>query len=163
MRLRHELFSALIALAATAATCLAADGLTLPKDLVLPANVAVAIYLPKQVREFRSVFRSAGGFQTTDSVQLGNTFEETTLESARHFFNTSFMYEAAGTPGYGLLVAMHPNVKSEDRQLVATAPTVDLFLNDLAHDNSVRALNDEYQLYFGALAPVAGAATTSQP
>ena len=34
--------------------------------------------------------------------------------------------------------------------------TVDLFLNDLAHDNSVRALNDEYQLYFGALAPAAG-------
>jgi hypothetical protein len=27
--------------------------------------------------------------------------------------------------------------------------TVDLFLNDLAHDSSVRALNDEYQLYFG--------------
>jgi hypothetical protein len=59
---------------------MAADGLTLPKDVVLPANVAVAIYLPKQVREFRSVFRSASGFQTTDSVQLGNTFEETTLE-----------------------------------------------------------------------------------
>ena len=28
--------------------------------------------------------------------------------------------------------------------------TVDLFLNDLARDNSVRALNDEYQVYFGA-------------
>jgi hypothetical protein len=28
--------------------------------------------------------------------------------------------------------------------------TVDLFLNDLAHDNSVRALNEEYQVYFGA-------------
>ncbi len=82
--------------------------------MALPANVAVAIYLPKQVREFRSVFRSASGFQTTE--QLGNTFEETTLESARHFFNTSFMYEAAGTPGYGLLIAMHPNLKSEDRQ-----------------------------------------------
>lgn len=34
--------------------------------------------------------------------------------------------------------------------------TVDLFLNDLAHDNAVRALNDEYQMYFGAPAPVAG-------
>ena len=121
MRLRHELFAGLVALAATASSCLAADGLTLPKDVVLPANVAVAIYLPKQVREFRSAFRSAGGFQTTDSVQLGNTFEETTLESARHFFNTSFMYEADGTPGYGLLIAMHPTVKSEDRQLLATA------------------------------------------
>ena len=121
MRLRHELFAGLVALAVTASTCLAADALTLPKDLKLPANVTVAIYLPKHVREFRSVFRSASGFQTTDSVQLGNTFEETTLESARHFFNTSFMYEAAGTPGYGLLIAMHPNVKSEDRQLVATA------------------------------------------
>jgi hypothetical protein len=41
--------------------------------------------------------------------------------------------------------------------------TVDLFLSDLARDNSVRALNDEYQLYFGSLAPVAGIATTSQP
>jgi hypothetical protein len=40
--------------------------------------------------------------------------------------------------------------------------TVDLFLNDLAHDNSVRALNDEYQVYFGALAPAAGIAVTSQ-
>jgi len=39
----------------------------------------------------------------------------------RHFFNTSFMYEAAGTPEYGLLIAVHPNVKSEDRQLIATA------------------------------------------
>jgi serine protease Do len=121
MRLRYKLFAGLVVLAAAASTCLAADGLTLPKDLVLPANVAVAIYLPKPVREFRSAFHSASGFQTTDSVQLGNTFEETTLESARHFFNTSFMYEAVGTPGYGLLIAMHPNVKSEDRQLVATA------------------------------------------
>lgn len=41
--------------------------------------------------------------------------------------------------------------------------TVDLFLNDLAHDNSVRALNDEYQVYFGSLAPAAGTAITSQP
>src|SRR6202046_2302694 len=108
MRLRHELFAGLVVLAATASSCQAADGLTLPKDVVLPANVAVAIYLPKQVREFRSAFRSAGGFQTTDSVQLGNTFEETTLESARHFFNASFMYAAAGTPGYGLLYSLPP-------------------------------------------------------
>ena len=41
--------------------------------------------------------------------------------------------------------------------------TVGLFLNDLAHDNSVRALNDEYQVYFGPLAPAAGVAVTSQP
>ncbi|MBS0365998.1 MAG: hypothetical protein JSR67_09270 [Proteobacteria bacterium] len=34
--------------------------------------------------------------------------------------------------------------------------TVDLFLRDLAHDGSVRALNDEYRLYFGG----AGAAAT---
>jgi len=120
MRLRQELLAGLVVLASTASSCLAADGLTLRKS-VLPANVAAAIYLPKQVREFRSAFRSASGFQTTDSVQLGNTFEETTLESARHFFNTSFMYEAAGTPEYGLLIAVHPNVKSEDRQLIATA------------------------------------------
>jgi hypothetical protein len=80
MRLRHGLFAGLVILASTTSTCVAADGLPLPKDVVLPANVAVAIYLPKQVREFRSVFRSASGFQTTDSVQLGNTFEETTLE-----------------------------------------------------------------------------------
>jgi hypothetical protein len=33
--------------------------------------------------------------------------------------------------------------------------TVDLFLRDLAHDNSVNALNEEYELYFGNLAPAA--------
>ena len=108
-------------LAAMASTSLAADGLTLPKDLALPANVAVSIYLPKQVREFRSVFRSENGFQTTPSLQLGNSVEETALDSARHFFNRSSMYEVTGTQAYGLLVALHPNVKSEDRQLVGTA------------------------------------------
>jgi len=36
--------------------------------------------------------------------------------------------------------------------------TVDLFLNDLAHDDAVRALNEEYRMYFGGSgsAPVAG-------
>ena len=40
--------------------------------------------------------------------------------------------------------------------------TVDLFLNDLARDKSVRALNDEYQVYFGAPAPSASTSTTAQ-
>jgi hypothetical protein len=40
--------------------------------------------------------------------------------------------------------------------------TVDLFLNDLAHDNAVRALNDEYQVYFAAHAPAAGISITAQ-
>lgn len=102
-------------------TCFASADLTLPKDLPLPANVSVAIYLPKSVREFRSAFRSAGGFQTTDSVQLGSTFEESTLAAAGHFFKSSFMYEVNGTAAHGLLIAMHPSVKAEERQLVATA------------------------------------------
>jgi hypothetical protein len=34
--------------------------------------------------------------------------------------------------------------------------TVHLFLNDLAHDDAVRALNEEYRMYFGESAPVAG-------
>jgi hypothetical protein len=40
--------------------------------------------------------------------------------------------------------------------------TVDLFLSDLAHDNSVRALNDEYRVYFGTPAPAPGIGTTAQ-
>ncbi len=121
MRLHHKLLAGLVVLACAVSPSFAVDGLTLPKDLALPANVTVAIYLPKQVREFRSSFRSAGGLQTTDSLQLGSTFEEATLESARHFFSTSFMYEAAGTPGYGLLIAVHPSLKAEEGQIVATA------------------------------------------
>jgi hypothetical protein len=39
MRLRDELVAGLVVLAATASTCQADDGLALPKDLVLPANV----------------------------------------------------------------------------------------------------------------------------
>ena len=39
--------------------------------------------------------------------------------------------------------------------------TVDLFLNDLAHDSSVRILNDEYQLYFGNAAPLNGTTATA--
>jgi hypothetical protein len=44
MRLRHELFAGLVVLTLTASACLAADGLTLPKDLVLPAKITLAIY-----------------------------------------------------------------------------------------------------------------------
>lgn len=122
MRRSHRFLAdlALLALMAPPA-CFAAEELKLPKDLALPVNVSVAIYLPKGVRDFRSAFRSAGGFQTTDSVQLGSSFEESTLAAAEHFFESSFMYEAKGTPAHGLLIAMHPNVKAEDRQLVATA------------------------------------------
>lgn len=122
MRRSHRFLADLALLALTVPpTCLASAELTLPKDLPLPANVSVAIYLPKSVREFRSAFRSAGGFQTTDSVQLGSTFEESTLAAAEHFFKSSFMYEVNGTAAHGLLIAMHPNVKTEERQLVATA------------------------------------------
>jgi hypothetical protein len=46
--------------------------------------------------------------------------------------------------------------------MVWAKSTVDLFLNDLAHDSSVRALNDEYQLYFGPPAPATGAAAGAQ-
>jgi S1-C subfamily serine protease len=108
MRLRRGLLAGLVILVSATSTCLASDDLKLPKDLVLPANVAVAIYLPKQVREFRSAFHSVSGFQTTDAIQLGNTFEETTLESARHFFTTSFMvatahYSVFNAPGASVL------------------------------------------------------------
>ncbi len=41
--------------------------------------------------------------------------------------------------------------------------TVELFLQDLAHDDSVRALCEEYQVYFGPLAPTAGSAVAPSP
>src|SRR5207253_11077821 len=72
---------------------LGAEGVTLPKDLPLPTDASVAIYLPKHIREFRNPFRSGGGFQTTNALQLGASFEELTLGAAQHFFKTSFMYE----------------------------------------------------------------------
>ncbi|HEY3658858.1 MAG TPA: hypothetical protein VGL34_28120 [Steroidobacteraceae bacterium] len=57
----------------------------------------------------------------------------------------------------------HLNGKSADAThglgpdgVVWAKSTVNLFLNDLARDNSVRALNDEYKMYFGALAPAVG-------
>ncbi|MBS0365997.1 MAG: trypsin-like peptidase domain-containing protein [Proteobacteria bacterium] len=119
---KRPVFPVMALLALTASARLAAEDAVLPKDLVLPANVSAAIYLPKHLREFRSAYRSAGGFQTTDSVQLGSTFEDSTLAAAQHFFRSGFMYEVTGgTPPYGLLIAVHPTVKAEDKQLVATA------------------------------------------
>src|SRR5437868_10703617 len=67
---------------------LGAEGVTLPKDLPLPTDASVAIYLPKHIREFRNPFRSGGGFQTTNALQLGASFEELTLGAAQHFFKT---------------------------------------------------------------------------
>lgn len=99
---------------------LRAEGVNVPKDFPLPADLSAAIYLPKYVRDFRNPFRSPGGFQTTAALQLGASFEELTIEAAQHFFKSSFMYEATGTPPFGLLVAMHPSVKKEDQQVVIT-------------------------------------------
>jgi S1-C subfamily serine protease len=99
----------------------ASDGVVLPKDLALPADAAVAIYLPKQFRDFRSRFRSGAGFQTTTAMQVGSSGEELTLAAAQHFFRTAAIYETAGMPPFGLLVAIHPHLKAEDQQVVATA------------------------------------------
>ena len=41
--------------------------------------------------------------------------------------------------------------------------TVDLFLNDFARDRAVRALNDEYQVYFGATGPLPGDPGAARP
>ena len=101
--------------------CLGAEGVSLPKDLALPADVSAAIYLPKNVREFRNSYRSLGGFQTTNAVQIGPSFEELTLGVAQHYFRSSFMYELNGTAPFGLLVAIHPSLKKEDQQLIITA------------------------------------------
>lgn len=48
----------------------------------------------------------------------------------------------------------------EDGQAWAKS-TVALFINDLSHDGAVRALNDEYLLYFGGT--MAAPAATAQP
>ena len=108
-------------LACGSAASLGADADALPKDLPLPTDVTVAIYLPQPLRDFRAAFRWSGGFQTTDAVQLGSSLEELTLEAARPYFKSSFMYEPARPAPFGLLVAIHPSLKSEDGQLVVTA------------------------------------------
>ncbi|MBS0380045.1 MAG: trypsin-like peptidase domain-containing protein [Proteobacteria bacterium] len=100
--------------------CLHAEDIVLPKDLTLPTDVSVAIYLPKNIRDFRNPFRSPGGFQTTSAVQLGLSFEELTLSTAQHFFKSSFMYELSGGVPFGLLVTIHPSLKKEDQQIVMT-------------------------------------------
>ena len=46
--------------------------------------------------------------------------------------------------------------------LVWAKATVDLFLKDLARDSSVRALSEEYRLYFGNAAPLSPASPTVQ-
>jgi len=61
---------------------------------------------------------------------------------------------------YGLITGFLERGESPEQcepdGVVWAKSTVNLFLNDLARDNSVRALNDEYKMYFGALAPATG-------
>jgi serine protease Do len=81
------------------------------KEIKLPAHVSVAIYLPAQLRRWHGL---GGAFQS------GRTLEDTVLSAAQVFFNDSHMAEAATDAPFGLLLALHPDLKNESSHLVYT-------------------------------------------
>jgi S1-C subfamily serine protease len=98
-------------LVATAALGVGASGEPLPKDVKLPANVSVAIYLPAQIRRYH------GRVETFES---GRTLEDTVLSAGQVFFSESHMAEAGSDKAFGLLLALHPELSRESGQLVYT-------------------------------------------
>jgi len=83
-------------------------GIQLPKDVRVPAHVSVAIYLPAQTRRWH-------GHGTFES---GRTLEDTVLSAGQIYFSESRMAEPGADAEFGLLLALHPDIKTESGHLV---------------------------------------------
>lgn len=84
----------------------------LPKDVKLPVNLSLAVYLPAQLRRWHGP--QIGLFGSN------RTLEDTVLSAGAAYFAESHMAEAGADAPYGLLLALHPDLKSESGQLVYT-------------------------------------------
>ena len=86
----------------------------LPKDFRLPADVDVVLYLPPSRR--KTHFYSPVMGATESSEALG----ESLLTQSRTFFRSSQLAEPFMELPYGLLVALHPDVRVENNVLYFT-------------------------------------------
>ncbi len=99
------------ALAGAAAAAAPSGSGQLPKDVKLPVHVSVAIYVPAQLRRWHGI---RGPFES------GRTLEDTLLSAAQLYFSDSHMAEPGADAPFGLLLALHPEFKSESGHLVYT-------------------------------------------
>jgi S1-C subfamily serine protease len=95
VRLLGLLLAACAELAATPVLAAA----SLPRDIRLPLDLSVAVYLPAQVRRFHGM---AGAFQS------GRTVEDTVLSTTQEYFTHSAMAERGSAEAFGLLLSLHP-------------------------------------------------------
>ena len=110
---RLSCWTVLLGLLAASSAALAAPpaGSALPKDVKLPAHVTVAIYLPAQQRRWHTAH---GAFES------GRTLEDTVLSAGQLYFSDSHMAEAGSEAPFGLLLALHPELKNESGHLIFT-------------------------------------------
>jgi S1-C subfamily serine protease len=110
MRLFRAL-SAGLAWALCPAICLPGNGLPadipVPSDFQLPAAATAAIYLPASQRKAHMYFQGVGG------VEAGETLEDEVQAIAPIFFKSFFVTGSGEEPHYGLLVALHPEIKAD--------------------------------------------------
>ncbi len=83
-------------------------GVVLPKDLKLPSDAVVAVYIPSNERQNR-FYVPAGGFW----AEPGKALEQSISGTLQGYFPSSFLAEAASDKPYGLLVTVHPAMKVE--------------------------------------------------
>jgi serine protease Do len=111
MALRRRCAQTLTVVLAIAAFPASANTDSVPRDLKLPADVSVSIYMPAQVRRFHAL---AGAFQSA------RTAEDTVLSAGQEYFARSVMAEPGSDDAFGLLLSLHPEFKPESGHLSYT-------------------------------------------
>jgi serine protease Do len=103
---------ALTAAAALAATSNQSKELHLPKDLKIPNDAIVAVYMPASDLKFR-FYSSAFGVW----VEPGKALDSSRSEVGARFFTHVVPIDFKGDGPYGLLLAVNPNWSAEKGQL----------------------------------------------
>lgn len=103
----------LLACAPSLAADLPSD-VPVPRDLKLPVDAPVAVYLPESMRDMHSVFQGAGG------VQSGQNFAEQVIENAGIFFGAPHLVDQDEDKAYSLVLALHPDAKFDNGTLTYT-------------------------------------------
>ncbi len=105
----------LASIASGASNELLPPGKSLSKDLKLPSNAIIAVYLPAAKREFR-LSTSVGGLWGMS----GHSFEANIKGVLQGYFAPGFVIDAGADTPFGLLLAIHPELKAESGKFRTT-------------------------------------------
>ncbi len=109
------LIVAAVALSALTAAARGKEDNSIPKDIKVPSDVVVALYLPQRSRDHRSYVR-----QLDLWLQPGKALEDSATDMLKRVFPAGFLAAPGDTRAMALVLSLHPTLQVDDAELTRT-------------------------------------------